>query len=120
MTEGPLYRFGQISFDGNTEFEDADLINRLSIESEGPFSSRRFNKLSRRFRISIVRRAITTWQFSTVRLRTLHKEIVDVTFNIQENFQRIFKDIEVEGNQKTSENLVRTQIVFEARRYRQL
>ena len=37
VTEGSLYRFGQLSFDGNREFEEAELLRRLSIESEAPF-----------------------------------------------------------------------------------
>src|SRR4030095_12741606 len=37
VTEGPLYRFGQINYEGNQEFTDSDLIGRFPIPSEGPF-----------------------------------------------------------------------------------
>ena len=49
-------------------------------------------------------------QYSQV--KDADKKIVDVTFNIQENYQRIFKDVGIEGNQNTSESLIRTQITF--------
>src|SRR6185295_10343815 len=37
VTEGPLYRFGQIHFEGNAEFTEAELVTRFSIEPEAPF-----------------------------------------------------------------------------------
>src|SRR5262249_31954781 len=48
VKEGPLYRFGQISFEGNSEFSSADLMSRLRIAPEAPFQFKRVQEIQQR------------------------------------------------------------------------
>ena len=110
VTEGPLYRFGQISFDGNAEFTDADLMSRFSIPSEAPFQFKRVQETQQRLQDLYRKTGYNDVVVQYTQVKDVPKRIVDVTFRIEENRQRILKAIEVDGNQKTSANLIRTQI----------
>jgi len=112
VTEGPLYRFGQIRFEGNEEFADADLASRVSIEPEAPFDFKTVQQTQQKLQDLYRRAGYDDAVIQYNQVKDVPKTIVDVTFNIQENYQRIFKAVKVEGNQKTSENLVRTQIAL--------
>jgi outer membrane protein assembly complex protein YaeT len=110
VTEGPLYRFGRVSFKGSAEFTEADLMSRSSIPSEGAFEFRLVQQTQQKIQDLYRKTGYNDVAIQYTQLKDVPKSIVDVTFNIEENSQRILKDIEVEGNQNTSSNLVRTQI----------
>jgi outer membrane protein assembly complex protein YaeT len=112
ITEGPLYRFGQITFEGNTEFTDAALRGRFSFESEAPFQFKAVKEAQQRLQDLYRKTGYNDVAIQYSQVKDVPKKIVDVTFNILENQQRIFQEVEIEGNQNTSESLVRTQIAF--------
>ena len=113
VTEGPLYRFGQISFDGNREFIDADLIKRLSIGPEAPFGFKTVQRGQQTLQDLYRKIGYNDVAIQYSQVKDVPKQIVDVTFNIEENYQRILKEVEAEGNQKTSKSLIRSQIALE-------
>jgi outer membrane protein assembly complex protein YaeT len=114
VTEGPLYRFGEITFEGNTEYTDADLLTRFPFESESPFRFETVQDTQRKLQDLYRKNGYNDVAIQYSQVKDVSKKIVDVTFTIQENYQRIFKQAEVEGNQKTSANLVRAQIAFKS------
>jgi outer membrane protein assembly complex protein YaeT len=110
VTEGPLYRFGRVSFTGNAEFTEADLLSRFSIPSEGPFEFKLVQQTQQKIQDLYRKTGYDDVSVHYTQVNDVPKSIVDVIFNIEENSQRILKDIDIEGNQNTSSNLVRTQI----------
>ena len=112
VTEGPLYRFGQIGFEGNQEFSDGELISRFPIPSEGPFEFKTVQQTQQKLQDLYRKSGYNDVAIQYSQVKDIPKHVVDVTFNIQENSQRIFREVVVEGNQKTSDNLVRTQIAL--------
>ena len=112
VTEGPLYRFGELGFDGNEEFNDADLAGRLSIEPETPFKARTVQQAQQTLQDLYRKTGYDDVEIQYRQAKDADKTIVGVTFSIQENRQRIFKDLQVEGTQKTSAAMVRTQIAL--------
>src|SRR5262245_18101450 len=110
VTEGPLYRFGRVSFKGSAQFTEADLTSRSSIPSEGPFDFKLVQQTRQKIQDLYRKTGYNDVAIQYTQVKDVPKSIVDVTFNIEENSQRILKDIDVEGNQNTNSNLVRTQI----------
>jgi outer membrane protein assembly complex protein YaeT len=110
VTEGSLYRFGEITFEGNKEFTDADLLSRFPIPAEGPFDFKMVQQTQQKLQDLYRKTGYNDVAIQYTQVKDVPKHIVDVTFNIEENAQRILAEIDVEGNQKTSSNLVRTQI----------
>lgn len=110
VSEGPLYRFGEIRLEGNEEFTDADLLNRFPIPSEGAFDFRLVQQTQQKLQSLYRKTGYDDVAIQYTQAKDVRKSVVDVTFNIQENSQRILEGIDVEGNQKTSSNLARTQI----------
>jgi outer membrane protein assembly complex protein YaeT len=113
VTEGPLYRFGEISFDGNAEFTDADLLRRLSIGSEAPFGFKTVQRGQQTLQDLYRKIGYNDVAIQYSQVKDVPKQIVDVTFNIEENYQRILKEVEAEGNRNTSKGLIRSQIALE-------
>ena len=110
VTEGPLYRFGQISFEGNTEFTAVDLRNRFRIAAEAPFQFKTVQETQQRVEDLYRKTGYNDVVVQYTQVKDVPRRIVDVSFKIDENQQRVLSGIEIEGNQKTSTNLVRTQI----------
>jgi outer membrane protein assembly complex protein YaeT len=113
VTEGGLYHFGNIYFEGNSEFPDEDLARRIKIGSEAVFQLATVTKAQQTLQ-ELYRK--TGYSDSTIlysQTKKVSVKAVDVTFNIQEGRQRIVKEIQVEGNQKTSRGLIRSQMALE-------
>lgn len=111
VKEGPLYRFGEIRFSGNRAFsEDAlrklslmigpeqtavrEAANRSRAAVEGLYLDEGFNDASVQYRFS----------------PNSETHVADVTFEIKENRRRVLDRIQIAGNDKTSQSLIRSQI----------
>jgi len=114
ITEGPLYRFGEIKFEGNREFEDDYLLGRLSIDPEGPFSFKTVQQGQQTLRDLYQRAGYAEAAIEYSQVKDPIEQFVHVTFNVEENYQRVLNDVRVQGNEKTSDGLVRSQIALES------
>jgi outer membrane protein assembly complex protein YaeT len=113
VTEGGLYHFGEIRFQGNSEFTNDVLLKNLKLGSETVFQQSAVIK-ARQTLQELYRKTgynDATVQFTQV--RDASRRVMDLTFNIQEKRQRIVQEILVEGNDKTSKGLVRSQLALE-------
>jgi len=113
VTEGRLYYFGAIRFQGNAEFTDEVLLKNIKIGAETAFQQTTVVK-ARQTLQELYRKTgynDATVQFTQV--RDVARNVMDLTFNIQEGHQRIVQEIQVEGNDKTSKGLVRSQLALE-------
>jgi outer membrane protein assembly complex protein YaeT len=114
VTEGGLYHFGDIRFRGNAEFTDDDLSMKIKIGPESVFQLSTANK-ARQILQELYRKtgySDASVQFSQV--KDVSRRIISLTFDIQEGRQRIVREIQVEGNDKTSPGLVRSQLGMES------
>ena len=113
VTEGGLYHFGEVSFQGNAEFTSEALLMKIKIGPETvfqlPAATKARQTLQELYRNTGYNNSII--QFS--QFKNADRRIVDVIFNIQEGLQRIVQEIVVEGNQKTTKGLVRSQTFLE-------
>jgi len=113
ITEGGLYHFGEVRFQGNAEFKSELLLMTTKIGPETVFQvstvTRARQALQELYRKSGYND--TTVQFS--QLKDAARKSIDITFDIQEGRQRVVQEIRVEGNQKTSNGLVRSQLAME-------
>jgi outer membrane protein assembly complex protein YaeT len=113
VTEGGLYHFGDIRFRGNAEFTDDALMMKIKIGPESVFQLSTANKarqiLQELYRMTGYNDA--SIQFSQV--KDVSRRIISLTFDIQEGLQRIVREIQVEGNEKTTQGLVRSQLGME-------
>ena len=113
ITEGGLYHFGEIRFQGNAEFTDDTLLKNIKIGAETVFQQSTVVK-ARQALQELYRKTgynDATVQFTQV--RDASRKVMDVNFNIQEGRQRIVQEILVEGNDKTSKGLIRSQLALE-------
>ncbi len=115
VTEGGRYQFGEIRFSGNRAFsEDAlrktasmiqygqaaarDTVERARAETESFYQDEGFNDAVVQYRLS----------------PDSEKHVAGVTFEVEENRRRVLDDIRIEGNNKTSGHLIRSQIGLDA------
>jgi outer membrane protein assembly complex protein YaeT len=114
VTEGSLYHFGEIRFEGNTEFTNDALSKKIGIGPETVFQLATANK-ARQILQELYRNTgynDASVQFSQV--KDVPKRIISLTFDIQEGRQRVVREIQVEGNEKTSQGLIRSQLSMES------
>src|SRR5262249_8234792 len=84
VTEGPLYRFGRFSFQGNAEFTEADLMSRSSIASEAPFEFKLVQQTQQKVQDLYRKTGYNDVAIQYTQVKDVPKSIVDVTFNIDE------------------------------------
>ena len=115
VEEGPQYHFRHITFDGNVEYTDAQLRDVLGIEPGEPYNR---SKLESRLYYSPDHSDITSLYSDRGYLRfNINPTIIeapgdslDVTFEIVEGDVYEFGDIEIRGNTRTKDHVIRRQI----------
>jgi outer membrane protein assembly complex protein YaeT len=113
IEEGGLYRFGSILFQGNSEFTSEALLLKIEISPDSAFHLANANK-ARQFLEELYRKTgynDANVQFTQIKEASAKR--MEVTFNIEEGRQRIVREVQVEGNNKTSKGLVRSQLSLE-------
>jgi outer membrane protein assembly factor BamA len=112
VSEGPLFRISTVEFNGNTVFDDAKLAATVPLpkgETYRPVMRERSLQALQELYWQQGYNDVDT-QIST--RRDKQAGTVDVLVNIAENRQSIVHEIVIEGNQKTSNNLISTQLVL--------
>lgn len=115
VEEGPQYHIRNIEFDGNVEYTDEQLREALGIEPGEPYSR---SKLEGRLYYSPDHTDITSLYSDRGYLRfNVDPSIVeapgdslDVTFEIVEGDVYEFGDVEIRGNTRTKDHVIRRQI----------
>jgi outer membrane protein assembly complex protein YaeT len=113
VSEGKLYRFGDVRFQGNAEFSNSDLSMRIQIGPETPFLTPVAQKALQTLEELYQKTGYSDAEIVFTQVKNVSGKVVDIAFNIQEGRQRKVKEIQVEGNKKTSSGLVRSQLALE-------
>src|SRR6185436_19036280 len=97
VTEGALYHYGKIDFQGNAAFTSEDLSMRIKIAPTTTFQAASSRKaedtLQELYRNTGYHDAVVMHS----QVKNVSAQTVDVTFEIQESLQRVVKEVEVEG-----------------------
>src|SRR5204862_6982828 len=80
------------------------------IAAEAPFQFKTVQETQQRVEDLYRKTGYNDVVVQYTQVKDVPRRIVDVFFKIDENQQRVLSGIEIEGNQKTSTNLVRTQV----------
>ncbi|HYP13643.1 MAG TPA: translocation/assembly module TamB domain-containing protein, partial [Bryobacteraceae bacterium] len=110
VEEGQLFRVGEVAFEGNTVYSDAELATQVPLpKGEGYRPVLRQNSLDR-IRDMYWERGYNDAETDYIMKRSKETGTVDLTFRIAENRQSVVRDLIIEGNEKTSDRLIRTQL----------
>ncbi len=113
VREGPRFTVGRVSAEGNHALENDALLQQIPLTSGAPFQPSSAEQSLDRIRHAYRQRGYNTVR-SDYELRLDEAAgRVDVTFTVEEGPQSVIAEIVVEGNQVTSERLVREQIELE-------
>ncbi|HEU4935765.1 MAG TPA: translocation/assembly module TamB domain-containing protein [Vicinamibacterales bacterium] len=110
VREGPRFQIAQITASGNTVYTTNDIVAKLPIAAGGPFISAGAEHSLERIRDLYWSKGYNDMHSEYALVLDRSAGRVDVAFTIVEGRQNVVANIDVEGNRRTSENLVRGQV----------
>ncbi len=120
LDEGLPYKFGAIDFDGDLIVPKAELMKRLQIHAGESFSSTRLRQEINRLG-DLYKNA--GYAYANIQPQTpIHpaERLVDLQFSIQQGNKVYFRRINIRGNTKTRDKVIRRELrVYEAELYSQ-
>lgn len=118
VDEGKKYYAGDFSFSGNRIIETDSLQTKIQLKRGKPFKKSRFD-LSKYLIENTYREDGYLW-VQVQDKRTFRGDTIDVNFDITEGRPAIVRKIDIKGNTKTMEKVIRREIdVLPGRKYKQ-
>jgi outer membrane protein insertion porin family len=118
LAEGKKYYAGRFSFSGNTVIPSDSLINKIVLKEGKPFQKSSF-EMSRYFVENAYREEGYLW-VQMEDQKQYRGDTIDITFSIYEGKPAIVRKIDIRGNLKTREKVIRREIdLMPGQRYRQ-
>ena len=105
--EGPAYHFGDISFTGNSIFNATELAEALDIQNGDSYDQKKYNEgITERLQKMYYNQG---YLFAQVQPKEtpVGEDTLDIAFNISEGHVVSIKEIEIIGNTKTHEKVIR-------------
>jgi outer membrane protein assembly factor BamA len=114
VNEGQLYRIASVEFNGNSVYDDAKLASTAPLPK-----GQAYRPILRERSLQAVQELYWEQGYNDVDVeistqRNKQAGTIDVVVNIAENRKSVVAEIVIEGNQKTSNNLIGTQLVVKA------
>jgi outer membrane protein assembly complex protein YaeT len=110
ITEGPRYQVGRVAFKGNREYSSEQLAAEIPLKPGNPYLPRLRQQSVDKLEEVYQARAYNEADFEYSISRDSAAAAIHVAFQITENQQSVVREIVVSGNDRTSENMVRTQV----------
>jgi outer membrane protein insertion porin family len=108
--EGPRYKYGQFSLEGNILYSDDELKRRLGLSVGDYFNEEEFNSaVYERMQGLYMDRGYIYSQIET-QMTPVGEDSLDIHFVIIENKKVYVRNILISGNTKTRENVVRREL----------
>ncbi len=113
--EGPLYHVRNVNWEGNTVYNDTYLTASLGINKGDPYNSKTLqenlysNKRSSDVSSIYMNRGYMTFRVEPT-VRVLEGDSLDLSFDISEGDIFKFGNIEIYGNDKTKDHVVRREL----------
>lgn len=118
ISEGPLYYVGDFYFTGNKVLDTDKLKSNIAMKEEKPFSRETF-EATKMFLANAYREEGYLWVQLQDEFR-YRDDTIDVVFSIQEGRPALVRKIDIEGNQKTHEKVIRRELkLYPGQKYRQ-
>jgi outer membrane protein assembly complex protein YaeT len=114
VREGTLYRVGEARFEGVTVLTPAELDQAAPLPRNETYRPALRENAVQRLREAYWTRGYNDVDVIADVQRLPERARVDLTFRVTENARGIVREITVEGNRHTSENLIRTQLDIKA------
>jgi len=110
VREGPRFTVRAVTARGNRVIPTADVLSQLPVAVGDPFLPRAAERALDRIRQLYWSRAYNDVRGEYMLAFNRQAGTVDVAFSIREGIQAVVADVRIEGNDKTSERLVREQL----------
>lgn len=115
--EGRRFYFGQSSFEGNTLYTDRQMERALTYQPGDVFSEQKYNESVANLYSMLHEQGRLYGQVTDD--RTTRDSVVDITFQITENEPAKVRYVQIEGNTKTKEKVIRRELsIFPGDTYR--
>ncbi len=112
VQEGPLYHVGEAVFEGNQAIGTEELRKVVPLPEGAEYRPVLRDNSLLRLREAYWERGYNDVEIQAELQRTPAESRIDLRFRITENAQAIAREVVVEGNRDTSENLIRTQLAI--------
>lgn len=106
VERGELYSFGEVTFEGNTKFDDQVIRNAIGIRKGDPFSPEKLNKASRSLMDSYGKRGYIESLINYEPRREGDNNVYAVKFSISEGEQYRIGLVKVFGNTCTNSRVI--------------
>ncbi|MDZ7724297.1 MAG: outer membrane protein assembly factor BamA [candidate division KSB1 bacterium] len=110
--EGPLYHFGEMTWDGNKIFTDKELSAQLRFDTGDVYSKKKLDEAVYQHVGSLY--YDRGYIFATItpqeKLNPDDEHILDIRFIVNESKQAKINEIKITGNSKTKEKVIRREI----------
>jgi outer membrane protein insertion porin family len=110
VREGPRFAVGNIALKGNTVYTSAEIAQTLSVAPGAPFLYAAAERGIEQIRQLYWRKGYNSTRSEYAVVADRDAVRVDIVFSIAEGPQSVVADIAVEGNHRTSEELVRGEV----------
>jgi outer membrane protein assembly complex protein YaeT len=110
VQEGPLFKIGKVTFNGNSNCPSARLQESAGISVGQSYEPRLLDRSLSRLEDLYRRNGYTDVVINFARNRDSNAGLVDISFQITENRQSIVQEIKIEGNDQTSEKFVQRRL----------
>ncbi len=118
LEEGRRYYTGEFYFTGNNVLEADALAGRIAMKKGKPFEKTKF-EMTKMFISNAYREEGYLW----VQIQEQNQyrgDTIDVTFNIVEGRPAIVRKVDVKGNEKTREKVIRRELqIYPGQKYKQ-
>ena len=109
IEEGPLYRFGKVTWSGNEKLNDLGMASLVVVDSSGVYSSERVGKS-----VEQVKNAYMDIGYIGAGIFPVEKpvedHVVDVHFDVTENDPWKIRKVLITGNSKTKDRVIRREL----------
>ncbi len=112
VREGIPYRFGAVTLTGATLFPELELWRRVETESDAVVSESAIHRSAESLRMHYTTRGYVDTQVNVIRTAREEPGILDVRFDIREGRLTRVRNIEIQGNTRTRDKVIRRELAI--------
>ena len=110
VVEGPLFRIGNVTVEGNSVFTTAKILEELPLPKDEEFRPILRERTNEKLQQLYWAEGYNDAEFDLTVKGNKTAGTADVVVRISENRKGVIKEVVIEGNEKTSNNLISTQL----------
>ncbi|MCP4158255.1 MAG: BamA/TamA family outer membrane protein, partial [bacterium] len=112
ISEGPLFKIGAITFEGNRFLHRDQLLNPINLKTGQTFSPEIYKEAAFKLRDLYSKKGFSKCKVESKVEPTSTKELLAIHFMIKENQQGIVKEIAITGNRLTKKHIILRELAF--------